>query len=154
MTYRKTNQNNQTILGGFLSLIFSAVGLMFKFIFSKEKQKGGTRSTLDRNMFREKWAGLEHLVKLGGESNHKSAIMEADKLLDLALKNLGVRGETMGERLKASQRLLSYESYQAAWEGHKVRNRMAHEYGYDLLHARAVETMENFKKALEDLKAL
>jgi hypothetical protein len=94
------------------------------------------------------------MVSLGGEANHKSAVMEADKLLDLALKTLGINGETMGERLKMSRDLFSFEGYQAAWEGHKVRNKLAHEHEFDLLHARALETMENFKKALTDLKAL
>ncbi|MFA6422955.1 MAG: hypothetical protein WCW17_00710 [Patescibacteria group bacterium] len=154
MTYQKRN-NNQTALGSFFVLIFQAIGLLFKFIFSEKKGKSGkTVSSIDKGMIRSKWEGLEHMVKLGGESNHKTAIIEADKILDHILKSMVSNAETMGERLKMARNYFSSEGYNAAWEAHKVRNRLAHESDFDLLHNRAIETMENYKQALSDLRVL
>ncbi len=58
----------------------------------------------------------------------QTGLFEADKLLDEALKTLGAPGVTLGERLKAGRFCFSSDvGYQAAWEGHKLRNRLAHE---------------------------
>ena len=54
------------------------------------------------------------------------AVMEADKLLDQALKMRGVAGSGLGERLKNGKALLGGMENEA-WQAHKLRNRLAHE---------------------------
>ena len=53
------------------------------------------------------------------------AIIEADIMLDEILTALGYQGEGVGEKLKSvdSSNMLTLD---AAWEAHKVRNRIAH----------------------------
>src|SRR3989344_8487140 len=57
----------------------------------------------------------------------KSLLIEIDKLLDYSFKKSGVRGKTLGERLKNAKAKFNYSDYQNIWEAHKVRNVLAHE---------------------------
>ena len=57
----------------------------------------------------------------------KMAVIEADKLLDLALKDLNVSGENAAERLKNASRSNMLKSPDNAWTVHKVRNKLVHE---------------------------
>lgn len=61
----------------------------------------------------------------------KNAIIEADKLLDYALDKNLVQGDTLGEKLsKAHNVFSSSENYERAWDGHKVRNSLAHDINF------------------------
>jgi hypothetical protein len=55
------------------------------------------------------------------------AIIDADKLVDNVLKKANVRGESMGERLRAVEKLVPRNVYNDMWEAHKIRNRLVHE---------------------------
>ena len=57
----------------------------------------------------------------------KSLLMEIDKLLDYTFKMDGIKGQTMGERLKNAKSKFKYSDYQNIWEAHKARNILAHE---------------------------
>lgn len=126
------------------------IGRFFKNLFS-----GGGKSTsarIDREEVRRRWQEIEDSMKAGGPNNFKAAVIDADKLLDYCLKNIGAYGETLGERLKNSEnKFHDRAAYQAAWEGHKERNRLVHEHNYEFLHHQAVSTINNFKKALNEL---
>lgn len=81
-----------------------------------------------------------------------ACIIEADKLLDEALRAAGFRGRTMGERLVAAQRALSDND--GVWFGHKLRNKIEHE-EIRRLYKRDVKTaLMGLRKALQDLGAL
>jgi hypothetical protein len=56
----------------------------------------------------------------------KLAIIESDSMLDELLDQLGFKGETLGDKLKAADRN-KFRHLTAAWEAHTVRNRIAHE---------------------------
>jgi hypothetical protein len=88
----------------------------------------------------------------GNGSQLRDAVSEADKLLDYALKHSGVRGETMGERLKNSRSRFS--SIDTIWTAHKLRNALAHEADFDLVPNQAREAITDFKRGLQDLGAL
>lgn len=59
----------------------------------------------------------------------KDSLVELDKLLDFALKNKRVKGETLGERLKNAKSMFNKSDYNALWEAHKLRNQLVHEVG-------------------------
>lgn len=94
---------------------------------------------------------LEAIMKLGGESNLRQAIVEADNFLDKVLKGQSAQGKTMGERLKDLEKSFSKASYQVAWEAHKIRNRIVHEHRFQLLTHDAQRALANFKKAICNL---
>jgi len=73
---------------------------------------------------------LNQLSKIENSQNPlewKSLLIEIDKLLDYSFKKSGVRGKTLGERLKNAKAKFNYSDYQNIWEAHKVRNVLAHE---------------------------
>jgi hypothetical protein len=77
------------------------------------------------------WSRIVNDLYSGTESAWKLAIMEADTMLDNLMKELGFPGETLGERLKAANQD-TFRNLSLAWEAHAVRNRIAHEAGYDI----------------------
>lgn len=132
------------------ALLFG-LGLLY-LIFRSAGEK--SRSRLDKKVVQEKWQEIEIIMSQGGHSNFQSAVIEADKLLDYALKSLvgNKNRQNMGERLKlARQKFSDYEIYQGVWEAHKVRNQLMHETHYELHSAVAKKTIEQFKRGFRNL---
>lgn len=77
-------------------------------------------------------------------------VMEADKVLDLALMELGYRG-SLGEKLKKAGPRFS--DINAVWRAHKLRNTLAHETGARVSDAQASAALAAFERALKDLGA-
>ncbi len=92
-----------------------------------------------------------HWVKIidSFHAHPKHAILDADKLLDYALKKQGFEG-SIGEKLKKSGPRFS--DLNGLWNAHKLRNRIAHELG-DIDKNEAKKALSQFKKALNDLGA-
>lgn len=97
------------------------------------------------------WDQIEQTAKQG-KTGGKIAIIEADKLLDTVFKAMNVPGETMGERLKAAG--YRRPALRNVWTAHRVRNRLVHETDYELRDRDVRETLEDFKRALQELKVL
>lgn len=81
----------------------------------------------------ERWERVKDLSKSEKDSDWKIAIMEADIMLGELLNTLNYEGDSMGEQLKKIERS-DFTTLDSAWEAHKVRNRIAHENDYKLIH--------------------
>ncbi len=90
-----------------------------------------------------KW---KHIIR---EKDVRHAIMDADKLLDYALKNMGYKG-SLGAKLKKAPFL--FKNINDVWSAHKVRNNIAHKMNYMVDEKTYKATMLKFKKAFKDLK--
>ena len=92
-----------------------------------------------------------HWVKIidSFKAHPKHAILDADKLLDYALKKKGYQG-TLGEKLKKSKSRFS--DLNGVWFAHKLRNKVAHELD-EININEAKRALKHFKKALNDLGA-
>lgn len=75
-------------------------------------------------------------------------IMEADKVLDHALKMLGYKG-SLGEKLK--QAGPRFSDLNAVWYAHKLRNTLAHEINAQVFRTETEKAMRIFRRALSDL---
>ncbi len=106
--------------------------------------------TLNKAHYQERWQILQKLCK--DKSTWPLAIIDADKLLDEALKRSKYKGKTMGERLVAAQRQIS--SNDEVWFGHKLRNRLVHEHNVTLTEKMVKEALVGIRGALKDLGAL
>ena len=106
----------------------------------------------DRETMRVRWADIERTADGSGEMGRKLAIIEADKLLDYALKSLSMPGQSLGDRLKFAQ--YKYPELREVWWAHKIRNQIAHEATYHLESGMAKNALRTFKKALERLGAI
>lgn len=131
------------------------VGFVLLFLISKQSKgkahSGGARglSSENKELVKQKWQQIEVLLSSGKPSGFRSAVVDADKLLDFVLKQQGFRGETMGERLKSARGKFSNEN--AVWQAHKLRNIVVHEAEYELMHFEAPEAVAKFKQAVRDL---
>ncbi len=78
------------------------------------------------NPFQKRWEQIARLFASSQPSDQRLAIIEADAMLDDFIISLGYPGNHLGERLK-NMSPRDFPALQHAWEGHKVRNRIAHE---------------------------
>jgi hypothetical protein len=100
--------------------------------------------------FKPRWQEVQKLC--GKSDTWPMAIINADKLLDDALKITGFKGKTMGERLVAAQRTLSDND--GVWFGHKLRNKLVHEDTPKLQKADVHIALKGLRQALIDLGVL
>ena len=122
-------------------------GLFVLFVF-KVIHKSSNK--LDQDFYREKWAEIES--KSSSEPGWISSIVEADKLLDHALKKLDYKGKTMGERMVSASR--AFTDTDRTWGAHKLRNKVVHETSINLKQKHVDSAMVAFRKSLKDLGAL
>jgi hypothetical protein len=73
-----------------------------------------------------KWEIVLDYISSKNESDWRLAIIEADNILDEVIENQGYPGVNLGERLKNAGEG-AFQTYQDAWEAHRMRNRIAHE---------------------------
>lgn len=104
---------------------------------------------LDHAYFQHAW--LELLARVKTPEGMMLAVIDADKLLDEALRRRHFKGKTMGERLVSAQRIISDND--AVWYAHKLRNRLVHEPHVKLKKKEAQTALAGFKQGLKDLGA-
>lgn len=108
------------------------------------------RKELDRNYFQAKWKQLQ--AGLSKPEAWPMAVIQADNLLDEALKKRHFKGKTMGERLVSAQKTLSDND--GVWFGHKLRNKLVHEVDIKLTKKEVHKSLMGIRQALKDLGAL
>jgi hypothetical protein len=151
----------------FLVIILAAAVLMYAVIFTGAGQKSRSKGSSRGNRRRSGGGGSVDTIDIKarwdvimatagtGASGLKSAIGEADKLFDHAMRQLGYSGDTMADRLKsAKSKFSSYSVYDAVWRAHKLRNSLAHDVGFDLVVSQANEALRDFERGLKELGAL
>ena len=114
--------------------------------------KRGGHVALNPEKYRTRWMTIEQALSRDEPSSHLLCILNADKLLDQALREKGVAGETMGERMKAQQS--AWSNANALWGAHKLRNRIAHEHDITISYDDAKRALAAFKRALKDIGAI
>lgn len=105
---------------------------------------------LNQAYYQEHWQELQKFCK--DKATWPLAIIDADKLLDDALKRSKYKGKTMGERLVSAQRSLT--SNDDVWFSHKLRNRLVHESNVKLTEKMVKDALMGIRAALKDLGAL
>lgn len=136
------------LLGAFLIAIL-LVGGMILFLVSHGKR--GV-SELNKEKYRKQWLAIESSVIKNNEPSYHMAILNADKLLDQALKQRGFTGETMGERMKAAKN--HWSNTNNMWVAHKLRNQIAHEQNVKVSYTTARRALAALKQSLKDLGAI
>lgn len=97
----------------------------------------------------EKWMEIEQLMQGDSALSWKMAVIEADKLVDSALKQAFMRGENMGERLRFA--VHKHPKMQRVWEAHILRNDLVHESDRRLSKSEAEKALGLFKEGLKTL---
>jgi hypothetical protein len=132
-------------------VLFAAVIIVGVLLFAimTVTKRGGV---LDVDKYRVRWLSIEQSLDKANEASCHMAILNADKLVDQAMKDKGVSGNTMGERLKAASS--SFTNRNDIWEAHKLRNKIAHEPDFRVGYDRSRRALAGFKRALKDLGAI
>lgn len=114
------------------------LGVVFTMLLARQRTLKGAAAT--RVM--KAWEHARH------QQSDTLKIMEADKVLDLALKLLGFSG-SLGEKLK--QAGPRFRNLNDVWSAHKLRNILAHEIGKNPTPDETKRAMQAFQAALKDL---
>lgn len=121
-------------------IVLTLVGMVGKKHFGPTGQK----------YFQDKW--MELLTRVKTPEGMVLAVIDADKLLDEALRRKHYKGKTTGERLVAAQRDISDND--TVWYAHKLRNRLVHEPNVHLKKSEAQNALAGFRACLKDLDVL
>jgi hypothetical protein len=112
--------------------------------------KRGTK--FDQEAYQSAFLKIENTLDQTNVLSYNTVVIDADKLLDKALVEMGVPGRTMGDRLKKSGG--KFSQLNAVWYAHKLRNQIAHEHGFRLEYAQAQHALKTFRQALKDVGAV
>ncbi|MEN9557929.1 MAG: hypothetical protein RL141_298 [Candidatus Parcubacteria bacterium] len=106
---------------------------------------------MSREAILKHWEEIER-ISGSGHMGAKMAIVEADKLLDAALKSMMMSGSTLGERLKFAA--YKYPAIRKVWNAHRMRNQIVHETTFQVSASQARGAIRDYKQALQVLKVL
>ncbi len=107
---------------------------------------------MNRQRYQTHWLEIENSLNRDNAATYHMAILNADKLLDQALKDRRFRGQTMGERMKAANK--EWKNADHVWTAHKIRNQLAHETNAKVNYDTAIRALSAYKQALKDLGAI
>lgn len=124
------------------------VGIIFILIFMGLilwiQKKRYRLSSDDQKKIKKHWNDVKGMAL----RDAKHAILEADKVLDEALKFKGYKG-SLGEKLKQAHGL--FRDANTVWSAHKLRNRIAHELNITVTSYETKIALNHFENGLHDL---
>lgn len=137
-----------------MELIFPAIAILIcaVLLFVAINLTKPHKIQLDKEKFQRDWLVIENSIQKDNPASWHLALINADKLVDSALRELRFSGQTMAERLKSAKNKLS--SPNSIWHAHKLRNVVAHETGAEINFDQTRRAMASFKQALKDLGAI
>lgn len=112
----------------------------------------GPKKRIRKNeKFISKWKELQNFCR--DKATWREALIEADKLLDKALKKRKFKGKSMGERLVNAQRYITDND--DIWDAHNLVKKLINAPEKVRLKENDVkEALISFREALKDLGAL
>ena len=122
-------------------LVFIAISITGNKVYSFDKEE-----------YQADFLAIENSLRKDNELSFNAAVVEADKLLDKALMEMGLPGKTMGERMKSASN--KFSSNNSVWYAHKMRNAIAHERNFKVDYNKAAHALKAYRQALKDLGAI
>lgn len=123
-----------------LGILIVLAGFFLWFVWWKSKARGLAGAQKE-----EIW---NHWRSVTGITDPQRKVIEAEKVVDHAMKLLGYQG-SFGDKLKKAG--ARFSNVQAVWDAHKLRNRIAHEVGMHVSEKEVQRSVNAFEKALRDL---
>jgi hypothetical protein len=115
--------------------------------------KGTQMPLIPKSKIRKKWMAIEKRLQFNNIYQNKIAILEADKLANNILLNIGYAGANMKERLeKADNKQL--EELDSLVEAHEVRNKIIYDDNFQINKEEAERVMGLYRKFLDDLEII
>ncbi|MDR3297832.1 MAG: hypothetical protein LBT19_00405 [Candidatus Nomurabacteria bacterium] len=126
------------------------VGVLVFIAIAATKKRG---PAFDRENYQVDFLKIENNLTREDENSYSMAIVNADKLLDKALCEMGIPGRTMGDRLKKVGKD-KFSQLNSVWYAHKLRNQIAHEHDFRPDYDQAKHALSTYRQALRDLGAI
>lgn len=133
-----------------VSAIIIGIVAVVIIVFAARKFKSRLPRHLDSEKYEQRLK--EIYVLLRDKKTWPLAVIEADKLLDEALRTRRFKGKTMGERLVSAQHEIKNNN--DVWFAHKLRNKLVHERDIKLRQRDVKDALLGIRAALRDLGAL
>ena len=111
------------------------------------------KTDLSKKRVEEGWKIVQQHFFRGDDNDLKISIIQADTILEEALRHAGTRGANLGDRLKNLKRG-QVPNLEDVWQAHKLRNQIAHEPVLKVKRDTAERALEAYKEALKNLGAL
>ena len=108
------------------------------------------KTEMPKQRARGAWDAVQKHFFSGNMNDLKVAVMEADNILNDALRYAGIPGTSLGEKLKNLKRD-QVPNLEDVWAAHKLRNDIAHETSFVLKRDAAERALESFQVALKNL---
>ena len=123
---------------GYILIVAFIAGIIYCVIaLSEIKQKSdeayeqhfirNAKAPAQANPRMQHWKKVSDAMASGNDQLWRSALIDADTMLEEVVTAMGAVGDTFGEKLKSMGRQVPW--IDAAWEVHKLRNILAHEGG-------------------------
>ncbi|HET7302016.1 MAG TPA: hypothetical protein VFI74_01645 [Candidatus Saccharimonadales bacterium] len=100
--------------------------------------------------FQKQWQEVQKMCS--SRENWSQAIIDADRLLDEALKKRRIGGKNMGERMVRAQRI--FTDNDSVWFGHKLRSKIETDPDVKLKEDDVKNALLGIRRALKDIGAL
>ncbi|HRC28138.1 MAG TPA: hypothetical protein PKV96_02005 [Candidatus Saccharimonas sp.] len=127
-------------------LLIAIVGVIVLLFSTKNSPK------LNVAKYQTKWLAIENSISRDNAASLQLGILQADKLLDQALRERRFKGQTMGERMKSANHV--WKNANHVWNAHKIRNQLAHETDAHVTYETTLRALSAFKQALKDVGAI
>lgn len=124
-----------------VGILIAALAILWLF-----RAKPAKVSEKDKAKIRAAWDQINNLLDSTDDHAWAKAVMDADKVLDLAMAMVGVQGQGLGEKLKRNEKMLG--DVNRVWNAHKLRNRLAHDVDVNLTKPAAVEAVRTFETVI------
>lgn len=109
--------------------------------------------TLEDAALRAQWEEVTRKVRSGSGDALKLAVVEADKVVDDALKQLGFEGDHMADRLEDLSEG-EVHTLPRVWRAHRLRNNLVHTPGFQVSPSEAKGAIADYEAFLKEIKLL
>ncbi len=130
-----------------LAIIIVAILVFFAIVLT-----GRHEHKFNVEEYQARFLAIENKLNKSNPATFEITIINADKLLDRAMHEMGIAGKTMGDRLKKLND--KFSDINAVWRAHKLRNAIAHENDLEISYQQAANALVIYKQALKDLGAI
>ncbi len=140
----------------FIGFVIWAIYIRIR-VYEVDEALGGAYSShfikpeVSKKKINAKWELIRSHFESNNPNDWRAAIIDADTLLDEVVTSLGYTGESLGAKL-TSIRVNDFPTLQSAWEGHKMRNVIAHQgTNYSLSERQKEITRRHFEAVFRDV---
>jgi len=127
------------------AIIFAIIILVFINLVGRPVPKG-----VDKQYFQNEWGDIIELAK--EQKTKPMSIINADRLLDEALRSIGFSGNTMAERLVSAKQHLRDRN--SVWGAHRLRNKIVHESLHEPSDKEIQNALKGYYQAFKDLRVM